>query len=144
MAPPPAQRETNTGSYGLKGWLMGPGPGLSTTGYFVTEAQIVQPARTPVLADCVLFEALPAATNPPATDLFTGDLPSTGMQTMCISRHGSRAGAIYMNWPPSSPLPGAVNVVFVDGHAEAVKLDGLWQCYWSRDYVPPAKRPGLP
>ena len=31
-----------------------------------------------------------------------------------------------------------------DGHAQAVKLDNLWQLYWHKDYQPPAKRPGLP
>jgi len=41
-------------------------------------------------------------------------------------------------------LPGAINVSFWDGHVEQVKLEGLWQLYWHRDYVPPAKRPGLP
>ena len=32
---------------------------------------------------------------------------------------------------------------FVDGHAETVKLERLWQLYWHRNYVPPQKRPGL-
>ena len=41
------------------------------------------------------------------------------------------------------PLPGAVNVAFLDGHGEPVTLDRLWQLY-SDKYYQPAKRPGLP
>ena len=49
-----------------------------------------------------------------------------------------------MNLPQNVKLPGAINVSFWDGHVEQVKLEGLWQLYWHRDYVPPAKRRGLP
>ncbi len=143
LASTPGQSETNTGSYGLNGWLMTVPPSITPTGYFRSEAQIVQPVWTPFLADCVLFSALPAAADPPASNLFNGDSPAMGMQSLCVPRHGSRSGTVYLNWSPSSPLPGAVNVVFVDGHAEAAKLDRLWQFYWSYDYVPPARRPGL-
>jgi len=37
-----------------------------------------------------------------------------------------------------------INVTFYDGHGELVKLDRLWQLYWSVDWQPPLKRPGLP
>ncbi len=40
----------------------------------------------------------------------------------------------------SSRLPGAVNVVFPDGHGELVKLDRLWEFYWDREFKP-RKRP---
>jgi prepilin-type processing-associated H-X9-DG protein len=48
-----------------------------------------------------------------------------------------------MDHPLATKLPGAVNVCFYDGHVEQVKLERLWQLYWHKDYVPPAKRPGL-
>jgi hypothetical protein len=32
---------------------------------------------------------------------------------------------------------------FFDGHVEQVALDRLWQLYWHKDYVAPAKRPGI-
>ena len=57
---------------------------------------------------------------------------------------GTVRSAVPTYWPPNKPLPGAVNVSFFDGHAQPVKLDGLWQLYWHRDYQPPATRPGLP
>jgi len=47
------------------------------------------------------------------------------------------------NFPSSKKLPGAINMVFYDGHAENVKLERLWQLYWHRDWKTPAKRPGL-
>ena len=47
-------------------------------------------------------------------------------------------------WRQTLPLPGAVNAVFLDGHAQPVKLDDLWQLYWHANYDPPDKRPGLP
>ena len=150
LSPIPGQHETNTGSYGMNGWLTLRLPGISAPGYFMNEAQIARPARTPLLADCVIPYSLPTATNPPARDLFTGISGAAGsgnlagMESLCIPRHGSGGNAVSRNWPPSSPLPGAVNVVFVEGHAEAIKLDLLWQLYWSPDYVPPARRPGLP
>jgi prepilin-type processing-associated H-X9-DG protein len=65
------------------------------------------------------------------------------MAILCIPRHGSRPSPVPTDWPADQPLPGAVNVSFFDGHGELVKLDRLWRLYWHKDYVPPAKRPGL-
>jgi hypothetical protein len=39
-------------------------------------------------------------------------------------------------------VPGAINLAAFD-HVETVKLEGLWSFYWHKDYVAPAKRPGL-
>ena len=111
-------------------------------------AQITQPTITPVLGDGILTFVSPTATDQPGTDLHSGALATNPggptMATMNISRHGSRPSPVPRNWPASSPLPGAVNVGFYDGHAQSVKLDNLWQLYWHVGYVPPAKRPGLP
>jgi len=108
----------------------------------------VQPMFTPLLADGVNFAAGPLATDLAATNLYTGYWRNPvgwdyGMGTMNIPRHGSRPSPVPRNWPRSTPLPGAVNVVFLDQHVEAVKLDELWQLYWHPGYVAPAKRPGL-
>ena len=43
----------------------------------------------------------------------------------------------------SQRLAGAINVAFFDAHAELVPLDRLWQLQWHRNYVTPAKRPGV-
>lgn len=41
------------------------------------------------------------------------------------------------------PLPGSINVGFVDDHFEKVKLDSLWRLYWHQNYEPQFKRPSL-
>jgi prepilin-type processing-associated H-X9-DG protein len=114
---------------------------------FCTEDQITHPTLTPVLADGVFAIVYARATEFPATNLFTGDTSATviwlNMKIMNIPRHGKRPRPVLRNWPITSPLPGAVNVSFFDGHAQPVKLDGLWQLYWTVDFVPPPKRPGL-
>ena len=57
------------------------------------------------------------------------------MPKMNIPRHGNRPSSFSRDWPVSAPLPGAIYIVFFDGHAEAVKLDNLWQLYWHYGYV---------
>jgi len=112
---------------------------------FSTEARVTRPGETPLFADGVWFFVTPHASDWPAADLYTGwnaVHPGT-MSVMTIPRHGSRPLGVSHNWPASSPLPGAINVGFFDGHAQAIKLDLLWQLYWHVGYVPPAKRPGL-
>jgi prepilin-type N-terminal cleavage/methylation domain-containing protein/prepilin-type processing-associated H-X9-DG protein len=137
------------GSYTLNWWLFGSTSDFSNSSFFHTEAQIAQPAGTPVLADGVVYVTSPRATDPPARDLYapvTDALNANniwGMDIMNIPRHGDRPSAVPRDWPPSLPLPGAVNVGFHDGHAKAVKLDGLWSLSWSVGYVPPPNRPGL-
>ena len=39
------------------------------------------------------------------------------------------------------PLPGMINMGFVDGHVEEVKLQNLWSYYWHVGWVTPAIRP---
>jgi prepilin-type processing-associated H-X9-DG protein len=83
----------------------------------------------------------PQATDLPAANLQTGNL--AGMGVFTIPRHGSHPNGVSTSHPPAEVLPGAINVSFYDGHVEQVKLEGLWQLYWHRDYQLPAKRPGL-
>jgi prepilin-type N-terminal cleavage/methylation domain-containing protein/prepilin-type processing-associated H-X9-DG protein len=148
------------GSYGLNGWLfrdylvtnpvwanISPfkNAAADAAAYFKKESQIVQPVWTPLLADGIWPWVLPIAKNPPASDLYRGTGPGglASIDSLNIPRHGNRPNPVPRNWPASSPLPGAVNVGFYDGHAELVKLDRLWQLYWHVGYVPPDKRPGL-
>lgn len=139
------------GSYCVNYWLIwGWGGNAPGGGPFRTEARVTKPTLTPVLADGAYSAAGPFATDMPASDLYDPYPLETRpywvpnpMRAMNVPRHGNRPQPIPRNWPASRPLPGKVNVAFHDGHAEAVKLDGLWQLYWSPDYKPPAKRPGL-
>jgi prepilin-type N-terminal cleavage/methylation domain-containing protein/prepilin-type processing-associated H-X9-DG protein len=113
---------------------------------FHSEAGIAQTSATPVLGDGVYYHAGPTASDPAPPNLFDGQgdvLTYDRMNTFCIPRHGSRPSSAPNPWPSKGRLPGAVNIGFYDGHAELVPLEGLWQLYWHRDYVP-AKRPGSP
>ena len=96
-----------------------------------------------MFADCVWADGWPVATDVPARDLLSDLNSQSGsmMARCCIARHGSARRPPPRQVPAGAPLPGAINMVFMEGHVEAVKLDNLWQMYWHRDYVPPATRP---
>jgi type II secretory pathway pseudopilin PulG len=136
-------------SYTLNWWLFGGEYLVDSSGYFRSEADVVRPAATPLLADGTIYAGAPLATDTPASDLYKPVTPSLNegdsfpMRAMNIPRHGDRPSVAPRDWPIYSPLPGAVNEAFFDGHVQAVKLDQLWQLYWSVGYVPPPKRPGL-
>jgi prepilin-type N-terminal cleavage/methylation domain-containing protein/prepilin-type processing-associated H-X9-DG protein len=146
----PSTSLTNTSaSYTMNSWAFETDGRAKPMGYYVRDSYVTHPERTPVLADGVFTFVTPFSADPPATNLRLGrtsGLPSNAameMGSMNIPRHGKRPSPVPFNWPTNSPLPGAVNVVFFDGHAQPIKLDDLWQLYWSASYVPPARRPGL-
>jgi prepilin-type N-terminal cleavage/methylation domain-containing protein len=131
------------GSYGMNGWTysgegdLGYGDG---TKHFSKEGQFQMPTKNPAFADCAWADGWPAATDVPARDLLA-DQSGSMMARFCIARHGSARRPPPRQVAPGAPLPGGINMVFVEGHVEAVKLDNLWQIYWHRGYVPPATRP---
>jgi len=118
---------------------------------FTSESQVPRPGMTPVLADGAYYwvEFVPC---PPSGNVNEAPLLCWTANNVVLARHGSRPSRLpnycvetgFETWPENQPLPGAVNVAFIDGHGELVKLDRLWQLYWHKDYQPPAKRPGLP
>ena len=116
------------------------------SGEFLKESEITRSDLTPLLGDGVYCYTTPLPTDLPPQDLYTADWPpgASAMSTMCIPRHGNRPYPVPRHWPGAQQLPGAINVVFYDGHDELVKLDRLWQLYWSKNWVPPSRRPGLP
>jgi prepilin-type N-terminal cleavage/methylation domain-containing protein/prepilin-type processing-associated H-X9-DG protein len=136
------------GSYAFNGWLLGGFTYHQLPESFRTEGQIVRSAETPVVADGIFWSDFPSAWDRPPASLIFGfqrdDYGVGGMSTVALPRHGSRLSPIPDRWPADQPLPGAINVSFFDGHGELVPLERLWQLYWHKDYVPPAKRPGLP
>ena len=119
---------------------------------FQSETDITIPSQTPIFGDgvtssgtgVIMPPAGPMATHLPAPNLQTGDpRVDQPMGSFTIPRHGSRPSKLSTNHLASDKLPGAINVAFYDGHVELVKLDRLWQIYWHKDWVAPAKRPGL-
>ena len=144
---PTAPGRAAVGSYGVNYWLLG---GLQLkqgafflTNYYRTETQINQPVLTPIFADATYPYLWVDSTDPPPRTLCGID-GGYATDLVGIARHGSAPRPVPKGrWPADQRLPGAVNMTFFDGHAEQVKLERLWQLYWHKDYVPPAKRPGL-
>ena len=135
----------NTGfesSYGMNGWMYSPsGEGIQDPKrHFAGESSYQNPTKTPIFADCNWADAWPLATDPPARDVGTGG-NNAMMQRFCIARHGSTPSGKRIAVPAGATLPGAINMVFTDGHVEPVKLEQLWSLSWHRDYKEPDKRP---
>jgi prepilin-type N-terminal cleavage/methylation domain-containing protein/prepilin-type processing-associated H-X9-DG protein len=135
------------GSYAFNGWFYGDDdPYFSTPQYkpkkYRNESDCPMPATTPVIPDSNWIDTWPQATDPPARDLFTGDDFNGAMVRLTLPRHGGVIWTRGMRFDPKSDLPGAINIGFVDGHSELVKLERLWKLDWHKDWVAPAKRPG--
>jgi prepilin-type N-terminal cleavage/methylation domain-containing protein len=135
----------NTGfesSYGMNGWMYSPsGEGVQDAKkQFAGEGSYENPVTTPIFADSIWADSWPLATDAPARDVATG-ANSAMMQRFCIARHGSSTPRKSMNISPGTPLPGSIDVVFTDGHVEAVKIEQLWSLSWHRGYKAPDKRP---
>jgi prepilin-type N-terminal cleavage/methylation domain-containing protein/prepilin-type processing-associated H-X9-DG protein len=154
----PNRVQRKAGSYAPNNWLTGgwwawnPYNNAISKDHFRNEGDIERTWQTPVFSDGIWawwwaggWSWGPRATDLPARNLVSGSLPGFpyGINAFTIPRHGSRPSKISTNHPPHLKLPGSINMTFYDGHAEAVKLERLWQLSWHRDYRPPAKRPGL-
>lgn len=162
-------KERRAGSYTSNpwldgGWWWGYGSGDFRRDYpFLNDEQITQPSTTPMFGDAVNGPYNrggwgtwwggwgwgsgwwgPTAQDVPPSDLEFAVGGVYGMQAFCIPRHGSRPARIPRDYPISSKLPGAINMSFVDGHVEQMKLERLWRLTWHRNYQAPKKRPGLP
>jgi prepilin-type N-terminal cleavage/methylation domain-containing protein/prepilin-type processing-associated H-X9-DG protein len=134
---------TVTGSYGFNGWLLAWDPKNKGGDRFSggTAADHVRvlggnPALVPMFADCTWLDAWPRASDPTPPNLRDGDRRRQGqrfaphenmMARFTIARHGK-----------------SINVIFVDGHAESVPLDGLKRLQWSSQFVYQDWDPPLP
>jgi prepilin-type N-terminal cleavage/methylation domain-containing protein/prepilin-type processing-associated H-X9-DG protein len=132
-------------SYGYNCWLnLGLGNAAThPSGPFKNEAGIQNAVLTPMFMDSVFINFDPIETDPPARDLYTGDPSDEGMERVTIARHGTGlpASSAPRNVPIGTVLPGAINIGFVDGHAQIVKLQNLWTYDWHRDWQTPSVRP---
>ena len=142
---------TYAGSYGYNSWLnTGIGNVVShPQGAFKKESGVQNSVLTPMFMDCAWINLDPTESDAPARNLYdplgsttTPSLSAEGMSRVCIARHGSApAGSAPRNAAIGAPLPGMINMGFVDGHAEHVNLENLWNYYWHRDWVTPHPHP---
>jgi len=145
-------------SYGINKWLepaaMAGGMGNTSadpTGVYPTLTSVRQPTMVPMFMDAAWINLDPTEGDSPARNLYdplngtsptAGSAVNEGMPRCCVARHGGRsAGGAPRNVPAGAVLPGMINMGFVDGHVEEVKLQNLWQYYWHLNWATPATRP---
>jgi len=135
------------GSYALNGYLYTDDPwhltGAAHDQLFLKESDITDPVKTPFFADSIWVDTWPLETDLPAKNLMNGDQYNGSMPRITIPRHNSSLSAAVSNFNPKNTLPGAINLGFADNHVETVRLENLWTLEWHRNWVTPAKRPGL-
>jgi prepilin-type N-terminal cleavage/methylation domain-containing protein/prepilin-type processing-associated H-X9-DG protein len=127
-----------TGSYAFNRWLYSENPN-----------SVRDPTRTPLFVDAIWEVVQPRPNDGSPRDLFLGGPGTSGIlnfpiSCVTIARHGSKAPkSAPRDWPRNQPLPRAwgVNVSFVDGHAELVKLPDLWTLTWNRTWESPSPSP---
>ncbi len=129
------------GSYAMNKWLS-PYPGMANTTahpdwLYTKDTSVVQPVLTPMFMDSVWINLDPLETDPPPHDLYNPGYSNEGMPRCCIARHGSPVAAGPMPHSPGQKLPSSINVGFVDGHADNVKLERLWLLYWHLNWQMP-------
>jgi prepilin-type processing-associated H-X9-DG protein len=104
--------------------------------YFATAGQVTWPAITPVMFDGAWVDTWPTETDYAPRNLYQEEapyLPGVGheMDRIAIARHGALSPKMApQNLTGNPVLPGAVNMVFFDGHTELVRLQDLWTYYW--------------
>jgi prepilin-type N-terminal cleavage/methylation domain-containing protein/prepilin-type processing-associated H-X9-DG protein len=114
--------EPEYGSYGFNAWLYST-DGLGLGSEFERSAwKTANPANSasiPLFADSMWVDALPRDTDtcPDGFDLDKGSTLGDEMWRFLLNRHKDE-----------------INIGFVDGHQEAVKLEKLWSLKWSKDF----------
>jgi prepilin-type N-terminal cleavage/methylation domain-containing protein/prepilin-type processing-associated H-X9-DG protein len=131
------------GSYAFNSWLYAggwPSGWADEKLAFKKETDIQHAALTPVLGDSVWVDAWPKSDNRPSFNAYYG-WNDGGMGRYLIPRHAAGATVSRGTAGTGIALPGAVNMVFADGHAELIRLRRLWLLNWHRDYKPPPNVP---
>jgi len=141
---------TYRGSYALNGWLYSDDQFYTSASdklkRFGSEANIRNPAQTPVFTDSIWVDVWPYSTDTPSRNLYLGEASIASNQgsigRVTIARHGgSSPASAPRNVPKGQKLPGSINVACVDGHVELSPLEKLWNFHWYANYEPPPTRP---
>ncbi len=144
----PSGNTNHWGSYAINGWFYAGGwepfLGLAAdpTKAFKSASTVAKPTEAPVFMDGIWTDAWPQATDRAVGNL-TGTTTSGlgGMSRIQIARHGNRPSPVPTAYNVSQPLPASINMTFLDGHAEPIKLENLWKQFWHVGYVEPPVRP---
>ncbi len=126
-------RKGDFGSYGINHWINSLPPSFAKgwrnqpSWHWAKTSAVRNPVVTPVFADCAWyggnpfdFESGTSHGRPPARKDWNRSSPKSwgwDMGRFCLDRHRR-----------------AVNGVFVDGSTRAVKLEGLWDLQWHRQF----------
>jgi prepilin-type processing-associated H-X9-DG protein len=94
--------------------------GHNSTAFGSFVATLIRGVETPVIADSIYYNSFVNEWGSAPSDLESGlnAQGQTGGTTVCIDRHSM-----------------AVNVGFMDGHAENVKLPDLWTLRWAPNWT---------
>jgi prepilin-type N-terminal cleavage/methylation domain-containing protein len=137
-----------SGSFCYNGWFYSDDAWFDTGAdgerHFNRESNVQFPSQTPVFADSIWVDDWPRPTDSPARDLYDGDeSPGIGsIGRVTIARHGGRpAASAPRSVPAGQPLPGMIDLVLFDGHAEKAPLEKLWNYSWYYGWTNPYPRP---
>ena len=131
-------------SYAYNSWLSNPGPGGGLGNMiahpellFKKESAVQSSSVTPIFMDSVWINLDPMESDAPARNFYNPGNSSEGMPRVNIARHsGKAAGGAPQKVPiGTKPLPGSIDMGFVDGHAESVREENLWTYYWHRNWT---------
>ena len=139
-----------TGSYALNGWFYAGdwpnGAGLFPfiNNAFRSDSDVTHPSDSPIFCDSMWVDAWPQAEDRPAADLATGNAgQNAGMSRITIARHNTTVGgsSLYSTRYRGQNPPGAINLVFYDGHVSLTGLRGLWDFEWHKNWKSPKNIP---
>ena len=117
------------GSYGFNGWNHP--RGYKEIEWRIQEPGDGNPSMHPLFSDANWVDLWPNE-NDPAPKNLQGNDTTPSMARVAFSRHGVYgAGA-------------SINMVFNDGHADAVRIQDLWTIQWHKRWNAPANPPTLP
>jgi prepilin-type N-terminal cleavage/methylation domain-containing protein/prepilin-type processing-associated H-X9-DG protein len=132
------------GSYAFNGWLYSGKynvtdlTGTPMSWKYSKPSAATHPSNTPLFGDAMWIDGWPREAEGPSKDLYNGN-GSGDMGRFTIARHGGAApGSAARSITSSSQLSGAINVAFLDGHANSVRLENLWTLDWHSGWTTPA------
>jgi prepilin-type processing-associated H-X9-DG protein len=102
---------------------------------FLKDSDVLTSSRTPLFCDAMWRNQWPMVKQSPASSLSRGSTENVGFSRITLTRHGSVSpGEEFRATSKNRKLPGAINVVFSDGHAQLIQLNDLWSLKWHQKY----------